>query len=148
MNCGSNDPMFPMQAEIFYPEIEQGAYGNVAKRWTKDRILPCSLGPAGSRFKEEVDPSVDISLESTLIGRFKEDIRFSGDKRGKAITNILISNVKDRNCNDLYVETSGTRAGASTIFEVATVTPHVGPFGGVEYYRVILKRSENQGVNV
>ena len=148
MDCGSNDPMFPMQAEIFYPEIEQGAYGNVSKRWMKDRTLPCSLGPAGSRFKEELLPNVDLSLESTLIGRFKEDIRFSIDSRGKAMTNILISNVKDRNCRDLYVETSGVRAGSSTIFEVATVTPHVGPFGGVEYYRVILKRSENQGVDV
>ena len=148
MNCGSNDPMFPMQADIFYPEIEQGAYGNVSKRWMKDRTLSCSLGPAGSRFKEEVDPNVDISLESTLIGRFKEDIRMSGDEVGKAITNVLISNVKDRNCNEIYTETAGARSGSSTIFEVATVTPHVGPFGGVEYYRVILKRSENQGIDV
>lgn len=148
MECGSNDPLFPMQADIFYPEVKQGVYGNVDKRWMKDRTLPCSLGPAGSRFKEEIDPNVDISRESVLIGRFKEDIRLTSDDRGKAITNIVISNVKDRNCNEIYVETSGSRKGQSTIFEISTVTPHVGPFGGVEYYRVILKRSENQGVDV
>jgi len=148
MECGSNDPLFPMQADIYYPEVNQSAYGNVSKNWMKDRTISCNLGPAGSRFKEEVDPQVALNIESLLIGRFKEDIRFSGDDRGKAITNIVISNVKDRNCNDLYVETSGARSGQSTIFEVATVTPHVGPFGGVEYYRVILKRSENQGVDV
>ena len=148
MNCGSKHPLYPMQADIFYPEVSQGAYGNVSKAWSKDRTLVCSLGPAGSRFKEELTPNVDISIESLLIGRFKEDIRFSKDSRGKAITNIVVSNVKDRNCQELYVETAGARTGESTIFEVATVTPHVGPFGKVEYYRVILRRSENQGVDV
>lgn len=148
MNCGSKDPLYPMQADIFYPEVSQGAYGNVSKSWNKDRTLVCSLGPAGSKFKEELTPNVDISMESLLVGRFKEDIRFSQDDRGKAITNIVISNVKDRSCQEVYVETAGPRMGESTIFEVATVTPHVGPFGSVEYYRVILRRSENQAVDV
>jgi len=148
MNCGSKDPLYPMQADIFYPEVSQGAYGNVSKSWNKDRTLVCSLGPAGSKFKEELTPNVDISMESLLVGRFKEDIRFSKDDRGKAITNIVISNVKDRSCQEVYVETAGPRLGESTIFEVATVTPHVGPFGSVEYYRVILRRSENQAVDV
>ena len=148
MNCGSKDPLYPMQADIFYPEVSQGAYGNVSKDWMKDRTLVCSLGPAGSRFKEELTPNVDISMESLLIGRFKEDIRFSKDDRGKAMTNIVISNVKDRNCEELYVEPAGPRKNQSTIFEVATVTPHVGPFGSIEYYRVILRRSENQAVDV
>ena len=148
MDCGSKDPMYPLQADIFYPEVSQGAYGNVAKTWMKDRTLVCSLGPAGSRFKEELSPNVDISIESLVVGRFKEDIRYTGDDRGKAITNVVISNVKDRSCEELYVETAGVRKGQSTIFEVATVTPHVGPFGKVEYYRVILRRSENQGVDI
>jgi hypothetical protein len=148
MNCGSKDPLYPMQADIFYPEVSQGAYGNVSKDWMKDRTLVCSLGPAGSRFKEELKPNIDISIESLLIGRFKEDIRFSQDSRGKAMTNIVISNVRDRNCKEIYVEPFGPRKNQSTIFEVATVTPHVGPFGKVEYYRVILRRSENQAVDV
>jgi len=148
MNCGSKDPLYPMQADIFYPEVSQGAYGNVSKDWMKDRTLVCSLGPAGSKFKEELTPNVDISMESLLVGRFKEDIRFSKDDRGKAMTNIVISNVKDRNCEELYVEPAGPRKNQSTIFEVATVTPHVGPFGSIEYYRVILRRSENQAVDV
>jgi hypothetical protein len=148
MNCGSKDPLYPMQADIFYPEVTQGAYGNVSKEWQRDRTIVCSLGPAGSRFKEELTPNIDISIESLLIGRFKEDIRFSRDYNGKALTNIVISNIKDRNCQQLYMESAGVRKDQPTIFEVATVTPHVGPFGKVEYYRVILRRSENQGVEV
>lgn len=148
MDCGSKDPLYPIQADIYYPEVAQAAYGNVTKTWMKDRTLLCNLGPAGSRFREELTPNVDISIESLLIGRFKEDIRYSQDDAGKAMTNIVVSNIKDRNCNLVYTEPSGVRKGQPTIFEVATVTPHVGPFGTVEYYRVILRRSENQGVDI
>jgi len=148
MSCGSKDPIYPMQADIYYPEVSQGAYGNISKDWVRDRTLLCSLGPAGSKIKEQLDANVDLSIESMLIGRFKEDIRFTQDDRGKAMTNIVVSNIKDRSCQEIYVEPSGPRKDQSTIFEVATVTPHVGPFGKVEYYRVVLRRSENQAVDV
>jgi hypothetical protein len=46
------------------------------------------------------------------------------------------------------METSGPRAGKSTIFEIATNEPFVNPFGNVEYYKLILRRSENQGAEV
>ena len=148
MSCGSKDPIYPMQADIYYPEVSQGAYGNISKDWVRDRTLLCSLGPAGSKIKEQLDANVDLSIESMLVGRFKEDIRFTQDDRGKAMTNIVVSNIKDRSCQEIYVEPSGPRKDQSTIFEVATVTPHVGPFGKVEYYRVVLRRSENQAVDV
>jgi hypothetical protein len=68
MDCGSKDPIYPMQADIFYPEVAQGAYGNVSKTWMKDRTLVCSLGPAGSRFREELTPNVDISIYRVFAG--------------------------------------------------------------------------------
>ena len=148
MSCGSKDPLYPLQADIFYPEIQQTAYGAAKKNWGMDRTVFCSLGPAGSRFKEELSPNVDISLDSLLVGRIRYDVRFSSDEVGNAITNILITNIKDKNCEQIYLESSGTRKGKPTIFEIATVTPHVGPFGKVEYYKVIIRRSENQGAEV
>lgn len=148
MQCEGHSVLYPLHADIFYPDIAQSAYGNVTKSWILDRTLYCSLGPAGSRFKEALSPNVDISLESTLIGRFKEDIRIANREIPRSITNIIITNVRDCYENQIYTETSGQRIGKPTIFEIATVTPHVGPFGTVEYYRVILKRSENQGVDL
>jgi len=65
-----------------------------------------------------------------------------------AITNVIVTNIKDKNCNPIYLETSGIRNGKSTIFEIATQEPFVGPFGNVEYYKVILRRSENQAADV
>jgi hypothetical protein len=42
------------------------------------------------------------------------------------------------------METSGPRDGKSTIYEIASSEAIVGPFGNVEYYKVVLRRSENQ----
>lgn len=148
MSCNTNDFMFPMQAEVFYPIVSQAAYGNVRKNWVLDRTVFCNLNFAGSAFKEEVKPNVNITQDSMLIGRMKQDLRLSSRKEKASITNVIITNIKDKNCNEIYLETSGPRAGKSTIFEIATQEPFVGPFGDIEYYKVILRRSENQAADI
>jgi hypothetical protein len=145
MSCNTNDFMFPMQADIYYPIVEQTpGYGNVKKQWVLDRTIVCSLTFAGGAFKEEVKPNRKIVQDSILIGRAKTDLRVSSLKANNSITNVVITNIRDQNCNEIYLETSGPRMGRSTIFEIATQEPFVGPFGNVEYYKVILRRSENQ----
>lgn len=149
MSCGElTDFMFPMQADIYYPIVEQGSLGNVKKTWILDKSVAVSLTPAGSAFKEEVVPNVNITKENLLIGRVKNDVRISSREANNAITNVIITNVKDKNCNPIYIETSGPRVGKSTIFEIAAQDPFTGPFGNVEYYRIVLRRSENQAVDV
>ena len=148
MSCGSNDFMFPMQADVYHPIVEQGALGNVKKTWILDRTIICSLTPAGTAWKEEVQPNVNITQEGLLMGRVKEDIRVSSRDANNAITNVIITNIKDKNCNPIYLETSGPRAGQSTIFEGATNEPFMGLFGNVEYYKIVIRRSENQAVDV
>jgi hypothetical protein len=137
-----------MQADIFYPSVEQGAYGNIKKQWMHDRTIVCLLAPAGSAFKEEVTPNANITKEASLLGRLKTDIRISSKDARNSITNIIVSNIKDRNCNPIYMETSGPRSGKPTIFEVATLEPFTGPFGNVEYYKIVLRRSENQATDI
>jgi hypothetical protein len=147
--CGEkSDFIFPMEADIFYPIVDQGAYGNVKKTWMLDRTVGCSVGPAGSANKEEIKPNVNITQSSLLIGRVREDIRISDREDSNAITNIIITNIRDKNCNPIYVETSGPRKGKSTIFEIATNEPFTGPFGNVDYFKLILRRSENQAVDI
>lgn len=149
MACGDKtDFMFPMEADVYHPIVEQGALGNVKKTWVLDRTIGCSLTPAGSAFKEEVKPNVNITQEGLLLGRVREDIRISARESNNAITNVIITNIRDKNCNPIYVETSGPRAGKSTIFEVATNEPFLGPFGSVEYYKLVIRRSENQAADV
>jgi hypothetical protein len=149
MACGDlTDFMFPMQADIYYPIVEQGSLGNVKKTWILDKSVAVSFTPAGSAFKEEVVPNVNITKENLLIGRTKGDVRISSRESNNAVTNVIITNIKDKNCNPIYVETSGPRVGKSTIFEIAAQDPFTGPFGNVEYYRIVLRRSENQAVDV
>jgi hypothetical protein len=148
MECEANDFMFPMLAEIYYPKSEQTAFGNVTKQWNLDRKIACSFTPAGTAFKEEVVANIDLKQDALLIGRSRSDLRFSSLSQGHALTDIVITNITDTSGNELYVETAGPRSGKSTIFEIATIQPFSGPFGKVEYYKVIIRRSENQGTSV
>jgi hypothetical protein len=148
MSCEPKDFMFPMQAEIFYPIVEQGAYGNIEKQWVLDRIVACSVNPAGMEYSEDVKPLPNITQDVLLLGRVKEDLRISSRKDAASITNIIVTNIKDRNCNPVYIETSGPRKGKSTIFEIASNEPFIGPFGSVEHYKIVLRRSENQAVDL
>ena len=148
MSCNSNDAMFPMVADIYYPIVEQAALGNISKRWVFDRSIICSFSSAGSSIKEELVPNVDITQDSLLVGRSKSDLRLSSLEASNAITNIIITNIRDKNCNQIYTESSGVRKNKSTIFEIASHQPFVGPFGEKEYYKVVLRRSENQAADV
>lgn len=135
---------FPMLADVFYPIVEQETYGNISKKWILDRTIACSFSSAGAALKEEVVPNIDLTQKTMLLGRSKTDIRVSSRENPNAITNIIVTNIRDGAGNMVYTETSGVRKNKSTIFEVATNQPFVGPFGGIEYYKVVLRRSENQ----
>lgn len=148
MDCNTNDFMFPMQADIYYPIVDQGAYGNMQKRWVLDRTIICSFTGAGSGSNEDIKPNVNITQETLLVGRVKKDLRVSSIDAKNAITNVIVTNIRDKSCREIYLETVGPRAGKSTIFEIATQEPYAGPFGDVEYYRVVLRRSENQASDV
>jgi hypothetical protein len=146
--CESTSFTFPLLADIYYPIVDQTALGSIKKQWIHDKTLACSMTTAGSALSEDVKPNVNITKELILLGRTRSDIRFSSSDSRNAVTNILITNIRDVNGNEIYVETSGPRAGKSTLFEVATNEPFINPFGSVEYYKVVLRRSENQGTEV
>jgi hypothetical protein len=149
MKCDSTDFMFPMQADVFYPSVEQDAYGQVEKAWMLDRTIAGSFVPVGSSTKESLTISDSAVIQGFLIsGRIRCDLRKSSLEKGNALTNIILTNIRDASGNEIYTESSGIRSGKSTIFEVATHEPFIGAFGSVEHYRVVLRRSENQGENV
>jgi len=148
MICEEPDFIFPLQADIYYPIVEQGTYGNVKKTWIIDKTIAVNFNAAGNANNEEVKPNVNITQRTALIGRAKTDLRISSLDAPHSITNIILTNIRDKNCNYIYTETSGPRSGKSTIFEIATQEPYVGPFGGIEYYNLVIRRSENQAVDV
>ena len=137
-----------MQASIYYPIVEQNAYGNITKDWILDKIIACNFVPSGVKERENIKTLPNVTEELRLLGRVKTDIRVSSEGQNVSPTNVIVSNIMDKNGNQIYTETAGPRSGKSTIFEISTIEPFVGAFGSVEYYNILLKRSENQAVTV
>ena len=146
--CETTNLFYPLLADVYYPSVEQGAYGNVSKVWMLDATIACAFAPAGRKYMQEMQPNVHITQDSSLVGRTKNDIRISSMQAASSITNIILTNLRDSSGKVVYLETAGPRAGKPTIFEIATSEPIIGAFGKIEYYKVVIRRSENQGINV
>ena len=146
-SCEDTDFMYPMKADVYYPIVEQGAYGNVTKTWIFNKTVVCNFSKDGT-VEEEVKPNVNITLKKVLTGRTKKDIRISQENNADAITNVVITNIRTRTDVPLYIETSGIRAGKSTIYEIESQSPIIGPFGDPDYYALAIRRSENQASDI
>ena len=106
MICEPTDYIFPMLADVYYPIVEQGAYGNVKKNWILDRSIACSFNVVGSSGAEEIKPNVNITQENILLGRAKNDIRISDRETQNSVTNVIISNIRDKHSNIMLLFTS------------------------------------------
>lgn len=146
IDCNSTDFKFPMMADIYYPRSEQSAYGGLSQTWILDKTVVGNFIRAGAETKEELVVNVDLTQESLLIARIKGDLRISEREDGNALSNILITNIRNCEGTILYTEAVGARANMPTVYEVATQQPFINPFGKIEHYRLVLRRSENQGV--
>lgn len=144
MDCEATDFIYPMKADIYYAIIKQNTYGQPQKDWVFDRTIVCNATPVGGASKEDIKPEVFLQNEGKLIARSKKDIRVSSNDDKNAMTNVLVTNIRNANDEQIYLETAGPRSGRSTIYEVATVEPFTGPFGSIEYYKLLWRRAENQ----
>lgn len=144
--CPEPDFMYPMKADIYYPVITQTEYGQATKRWVLDRIIILNATPVGGAGQEDIKPETFLQYDNKLVGRIKEDPRISMTKGSNAITNILIADIRNAQDNLIYKETAGARSGRGTIYELGTVEPMTGPFGTIDFYKMLLRRAENQTV--
>jgi len=146
--CDTTDFLYPLKADVYYPIVDQGAYGNVQKTWVMDRTISCNFSPAGTAWSEEVKPNPKINIDVSLIGRTKDDLRISSMQSKDSIVNVVITNIRTSKNVPVYLETAGARSGQSTIFEVASNEPILNPFGDIDYYKVVIRRSENQATDL
>lgn len=144
--CDTTDFLFPMKADVYFPIITQGDYGQPKKDWVFDRTITCNATSVGGAGEEVVKPESFLQYRDKLIARTKNDPRISTNQSTNAVTNILITNIRSADDAVIYRETAGVRAGRATIYEVATVEPYIGPFGSIEFYKMLWRRAENQTV--
>ena len=145
-SCEVTDFMYPMKADIYFPILAQGDYGQPKKDWVYDRTIICNATSVGGLGTEDIKPEAFLQYENKLIARTQNDPRLSSNNANNATTNILVTNIRDASDNIIYKETAGTRSGRGTIYEIATVEPFTGPFGSIEYYKMLWRRTENQTV--
>ena len=144
--CEATDFIYPMKADIYYPIITQNNYGQANKEWVFDRTIVCNATTVGGAGDVELKPEVFLQYDGKLIARSKSDLRISSNNTDNAITNILITNIRSATDLVIYKETAGPRTGRGTIYEVGTLEPFVGPFGEIEYFKMLWRRTENQTV--
>lgn len=146
-NCETPYFLYPLYADIYYPIITQGGYGEVKKEWVFDRTIICNVtGVGGVSGREEIKPAEFLQYENKLIARSKTDLRVTSKNNNEATTNVLITNIRTSGGELIYKETAGPRAGRGTIYEIGTLEPFLGPFRDVEYYKMLWRRTENQSV--
>ena len=55
-SCEDTDFMYPMKADVYYPIVEQGAYGNVTKTWIFNKTVVCNFSKDGTVEEEAAQP--------------------------------------------------------------------------------------------
>lgn len=144
MICEPNDFIHPMCADVYYSISTQGSFGEIKKEWLLDRTIACNAAPASRSGLEELDPKMISQLNNKLNSRSLTDLRISSLDKPYGIADILITNIRDKHGNLIYKETSGMRVNKGTIYEIATIQPFVGPFGNIESYQMVWRRTESQ----
>lgn len=144
--CETTDFIYPMLCDIYYPITAQNVYGQIKKDWVFNKTVATNATPVGSLQEDEVRPQFLLQFENLLLGRVRSDIRISDNGDENSITNVLVTNIRTAAGELIYRETSGERTGRGTIYEVASQEPIMGAFGRVEYYKVVFRRTENQGI--
>jgi hypothetical protein len=148
MGCcdDTTDFVYPMLADVYYPIITQGPFGEILKEWVFDRTISCNATPVGGAGSEQIKPDMFLQYEDKLVVRSRGDLRIKSNSSQEATTNILITNIRLSHGQLIYKETAGPRAGKGTIYEIGTLEPFTGPFNNIEYYKMLWRRTESQAV--
>ena len=125
MGCcdDTTDFVYPMLADIYYPMITQGPFGEIKKEWVFDRTISCNATPVGGAGSEQIKPEMFLQYENKLVARSKSDIRITSKSSQEALTNILVTNIRLSHGQTVYKETAGPRASKGTIYEIGTLEP-------------------------
>jgi hypothetical protein len=136
-----------MKADIYYPMTDQNVYGQIKKNWVYDRTVAINATPIGVDQESEARPKPFVKFENILLARTRGDVRIKTENDYEPITNVLIANIRTADDSIIYLETAGERSGRGTLYEIASLEPFMNPFRTIEYYKIVLRRTENQGVD-
>lgn len=140
---GIDDILYPMTADIYYAETKQNAFGTMEKTWVYNRTIDCSAisALADKTLTGELrTKGAFFNYNSDMAFRTNENIQKNKGGRYYPITEILITNIKDQNGNQVWTEGETEK----TQYEVQSFVPSYNPFHTVDFYRGYLTRSQKQ----
>jgi hypothetical protein len=147
---GIEEILFPMTADIYYSETIQTEYGNVAKKWTFDRKVKCSMitDMADRSFTDELKTKgTDFIYDSNAYFRCPEDIRKDSSGKYHPITAIAIANAADPNGEQVWLNGQNLRlqqGAVSTKYEIKTIVPTFDLNHNLRHWRIFITKSQNQ----
>lgn len=142
-----NDILFSMKMDVYYSTTSQDKFNKEIKEWSLDKTMVGYAEVLGAVDSDGLTAGQFFEYKDKLIGRTKEDPRISVDGIMHPITDIVITNIRDRNSEtQFYLESSGVRSGQSTIYELFSVEPYVNPWNIIEYYKILFNRSDIQEI--
>ena len=134
----------PLKADVYYATPVQNTFGQVEKTWTFDQTIRCAFNMTTNYKDQQIQPDQMFWVQDILGGRTIVDPRIDSNGNTHAMTDVLITKIRNDQEVEIYLETAGVRDGLSTVFEIAGVLPHNGPFASVDYYKTVIKRSDIQ----
>lgn len=135
---------FPLKADIYYASSQQNDFGDVEKVWVFDQTINVSLSMSTNYKDQNIQPAQMMFVQDMLNGKCKVDPRIAVDGSMFSMTDVIVTNIRGTDGQVAYIETAGVRTGMPTLYELTGVLPHNGPFGTVDYYKVVISRSDAQ----
>jgi hypothetical protein len=137
--------LYNAYASVYYSVLDQNAFGAVDREWVYDKDIMCSVVSAASLTNsKQLSPDIFMKYEDILIFRSPVDITRRSNDLPYPITEILISNIKNKSGDVLFSE--GIQEGkiAGTVYEITGIAPVFDAFDKIDHYKIMLARSDNQ----
>ena len=135
---------YPLKADIYYAVESQNDFGEMDRAWEFNRVIRVDMNMSTNYKDQQVQPDQFFWVQDMLNGMTPTDIRMSDTGTLYSLTNTIVTNIRNNKEEVVYSESAGDRAGLPTLYEVSGLLPHNDPWGNMDYYKLVLKRSELQ----
>lgn len=132
---------YPLAADIYYATESQDEFGAIDKAWVFNQTVRVDMSMSTNYKDQQMQADMMVWVQDMISGRTPTDIRIDSSGGLHSLTDILVTNVRNDSDEVIYFETAGARTGEPTLFEVAGLLPHNGPWGRNDYYKLVIKRS-------
>jgi len=132
-------------ANVYYSVQDQNAFGSIDREWIFDKEIMCSVISANSLSNSKaLTPDVFMKYEDILLFRTPVDITRRSNDLPYTITEILITNIRNKSGDVLFSENLQDGKCVGTVYEVTSIAPVFDAFDKIDHYKIILARSDNQ----